>query len=349
MKKWILFIIIGNFNLFSKSYNIDNHIKKFYINKDYKSCYNLSKMINSKKFINKDLFKYKINISNKYTIISDSSEYFELMSLYKIDSNQFYYNYIHQKEKYDKYFNIENNFYNWINILNSSKILNYDKESEIIIKMKLNECYNFIDDSIKKKIFINNKEFINKIKYLNIISIDDGETKIKYIDNYINKVFETQRFVNIDHIQKYFLDDLNQIEKIIVIFSFTKNYLHYITTESHTANDIKRILIYRTTVCQGYANIMFELLSKNKFENYIAYLEVIPKTKSYVINNYHANNILVFNKKIYYLDVTWNIFYTDFKEKEKIIDINKNIYGKLEDFSYLLNDNSLVNYLNSIY
>src|SRR6478735_939904 len=287
MKKWILFIIIGNFNLFSKSYNIDYHLKSFYINEDYKSCYNLSKLINSKRFINKDLLKYKIKIPNKCTIISDSSEYFELISLYKIDSNQFYYNYIHNKIIYDKFFIMNINFNRWVNLLNNSKILNYNKESEIIIKMKLNECYNFIDDSTKNKIFINNKEFIKKIKNLNIKSIDDGETKIKYIDNYINIVLENQRFVNIDHIQKYFLDDLNQIERIIVIFSFTKNYLHYITTESHTANDIKRIIFYRTTVCQGYANILFELFKQNKIESYIAYLEVIPKTKSYVINNYH--------------------------------------------------------------
>lgn len=344
MNKWLIFLVCVAFSMFGKIVNIDDELERMYNNQDYKSCYELSKCVNLNNFDNTYLSKFNIKISKRDNISTHNSKLYQFKCLKKIDINCFYYSYINNKTFYDSNFvNIKEEFYSWSSNYFNSSIKEYHSDKEIQTKLKLYEIYNFISNkSIRDSIFLNKNirnVYIDKVKRLNIKTIELSNIDINYASSIIDNMLNNTRFVHIDQIQDFFFKDLNEKEKIVMIYIFTQRFLNYAKFQKYSANNsnIKQIILYRTCVCEGYSNLYNTLMRLNNFNVYKTIIETTEKNPSqYNLNALHENNILIYQHNIYYIDVTWNRYYIDFNNKEKIKDINKFILGDINDLSYII-------------
>jgi hypothetical protein len=243
--------------------------------------------------------------------------------------------------------------------------------------MKLNEIYNFLkstDTVALHKIFdIDNSELISLVKnrkVADLMTLDSKgfniRTHIVYsnskedpIQNELYILFEkfnkSKRLVNKDQIIRFLYRNtkFTKQEKAFVTFYFVKSFLRYCNKDNSKFteySDIDNIVLYKTTVCNGYALLYQFLLKSADVECYHISLKEIA----------HANNIVVINNKAYYVDVTWGIYCKEIGTFKKStikstfdLEINPYDYKEINDFSYIKYVNNIddavgfVSYLNN--
>lgn len=387
MKSLFLLLILFSISIagFSKTLNLDSYLKTYYDNAEYKKCYDLTRVIAKGNYSGYSLTPFGIKFNDNITYVSSEMKYYELHSLYIINPNAFYYNYITQNDAVLKYFSKEDiypKFLNWVDSLYNSPIVDdmkilvdnalsnnpirVDKITEIkndvFQTVKLNDAYKYlsVDTISRDKIFkVDNSDlvkFMNKYKNVDLLNLHSedfdlmsstftpsGKTMAIQNDAYyfFKNLFKIKRFVNEKQIYDYLYTNTNftNAEKIFVTYYFFKAFLSYAlksnTTYSEYSN-IEKIIVFRATVCNGYSVILKHFLNRNNIECY--HITLNTKIGS------HANNILVYNNKVYYVDITWGIYFKDIntlKDKANIKTLsyiqdidNKTDYNKI---TYLKN------------
>lgn len=235
-------------------------------------------------------------------------------------------------------------------------------KNERLKNFKLAEIYKklYISDTISlKKIFnVDNSELIKIVKNRNekesdLLNLPSDDFNIaeciaypKYenilvkdsICRYFYNLFNNKRFITEDQIFNYLFLGTNftDEEKMFVSFYFINCFLQYNKSGKYIEySDINKILLYRQTVCNGYALLLRHFLTKNNIECY----KITINTNI----DSHANNIVVINNKVYYVDVTWSVYYRDInnypqqaiisKYQTNPVKIN---YSNIKNFTYIV-------------
>ncbi len=388
MKRLFILLILFSISItgFSKTLNLDTYLKTYYDNAEYKKCYDLTRVIAKGSYSGYSLTPFGIKFNDNITYISSEMKYYELHSLYNINSDAFYYNYIVQNDAILKYFSKEDvypKFLNWIDSLYNTPIIDEFKilvdnalsshpieiddikeiKSDIRQTLKLSELYNFLskkDTIARDKIFkVNNSnlvKFMSKYKNVDLLNLysEDFDLmnstkspsgKVMSIQNdayvFFKNVIRTKRFINEKQICDYLYTNTNfsDSEKIFVTYYFFRAFLSYAqknTTTYTNYTNIEKIILYRTTICNGYAIILKHFLNKNNIECY----HITLSTN----NGLHANNILVFKNKVYYVDLTWDIYFKN---------INTFSNSKIKSLGYIImidesTDCNRINYLKNV-
>jgi hypothetical protein len=378
---FVTVLIITTSFSFGKTIDMDTHLSNLFNNQQYDKCYKLSKIISSNKYSEYVLAPYGIKYKESYVFVSDSAKYFEYTALRAYDLNTFNYFYMIKNKEVLSIFNksdVYPAFINWADSLYNSPIINEfgllvdnyisakyknvddipEIKNEHFKRGKLLEIYKFLKetDSVTcSKIFsVDNKSLVKIVKnrgnknLLNLPSDDFnyrtchvywGKKDIiqDTIYRYFDSLFKVKRFINKEQISEFLFNNTNftNEEKMFVSFYFIKAFLTYNKVGKFVNKvDIDKMILHGETVCNGYALLLQYFLNQNNIQCF--------KITFQTDKDKHANNLVVIDNKVYYVDVTWGIYYKDIKEmpNNKIItewqiEPVKLNYSNIKNFNYI--------------
>ena len=354
----ILLIIVTN-SLSAKTVDLNEILRGAYNNKEYSKCYSFCKTIikfssnlEHPKNLNENslypMAKYKSNISYRY----DSLTYYELKSLKEIDVNQFYYVYFLRKN-YLKKDSTYCNFISWVDSLYNSPIkVGFDNTKN----SKLNEIFKMLEEydtlSFKEIFYIDNSELVNIVKNRNeknVLNMTSNHFDIDYsivkgdinsklsniqikLANYFETLVNEKRFMNEEQVLNFFFKNtkFTDEEKMMVSYYFVNKYLVWCGAydKAGSYSNIDKIVLNRLTPCNGFSLLLQSLLSKNGIECNLVGLEIKN------VGILHANNIVILNKKVYYVDATWGVYYKDISKLPNSVVVSSYVGDSKYPFNY---------------
>jgi transglutaminase/protease-like cytokinesis protein 3 len=178
------------------------------------------------------------------------------------------------------------------------------------------------------------------------VSKSDINSKLSNIQIKLSNYFETlvneKRFMNEEQVLNFLFKNTNftDEEKMMVSYYFVNKYLVWCGAydKAGSYSNIDKIVLSRLTPCNGFSLLLQSLLSKNGIECNLVGLEI----KS--VGILHANNIVILNKKVYYVDATWGVYYKEINKLPNSVVVSSYVgdskytfeYKKIKSLDYII-------------